>query len=255
MAAILPLRMRHRTNQVGAGPDALAGLDARSRGLHALTAQIKLLELEMEIELQVVHVPGKAMIQQGTDGLSRGVWMSELHPCVDQQSLTASIFAPIPIQPHLITYFTQMVGWDIHELKDSPWEHPLEGEELMHQLTYHFPPPEMARQTIIGFLEAWVESPRDTGAMFFIPRVIPLFWHGLSRHVEELGLVDAASIAPPPLLPIPVLVLCVKPHTPVLSTTRPPEHPNRSSIHRSWRHRQEAETVRSLQPIHLPPGY
>jgi hypothetical protein len=67
---------------------------SQSPALHLLVEQIKLLELELNIELQVVHVPGVVMIQQGTDGLSRGIWASELHPYANQQQLTASVFAP-----------------------------------------------------------------------------------------------------------------------------------------------------------------
>ncbi len=53
---------------------------SRSPELHRLVEQIKLLELELNIELQVVHVPGVVMIQQGTDGLSRGIWDRETQP-------------------------------------------------------------------------------------------------------------------------------------------------------------------------------
>jgi hypothetical protein len=30
----------------------------------------------MRCHLEVIHVPGKLMIHQGTDGLSRGLWMT-----------------------------------------------------------------------------------------------------------------------------------------------------------------------------------
>jgi hypothetical protein len=47
-----------------------------SSGLHALIEDIRLLELELNCTLKVVHVPGTIMIDQGTYGLSRGIWMS-----------------------------------------------------------------------------------------------------------------------------------------------------------------------------------
>ena len=43
-----------------------------SPGLHRLIKEIHLLELELECCLQVIHVPGLIMIDQGTDGLIRG---------------------------------------------------------------------------------------------------------------------------------------------------------------------------------------
>ena len=47
-----------------------------SPSLQALLRKIKLLEMELNCRLEVVHVPGLLMIQQKIDGLSRGVWAS-----------------------------------------------------------------------------------------------------------------------------------------------------------------------------------
>jgi hypothetical protein len=44
-----------------------------SPALHTLIEEIRMLELELDCSLQVVHVPGYLMINQGTDGLSRGI--------------------------------------------------------------------------------------------------------------------------------------------------------------------------------------
>ena len=67
---------------------------SRAAHLHALIEKIRLLELELQCHLQVVHVPGLVMIDQGTDSLSRGVWCSPLHSLPNQTSLAAEIFAP-----------------------------------------------------------------------------------------------------------------------------------------------------------------
>jgi hypothetical protein len=48
-------------------------------GLHTLILQIKTLVLQLQCHLVVIHAPGVVMIQQGTDGLSRGVWATSLH--------------------------------------------------------------------------------------------------------------------------------------------------------------------------------
>ncbi len=48
---------------------------SKSPNLHKLVTRIRRLELELDCYLQVVHVPGLVLIEQGTDGLSRGVWM------------------------------------------------------------------------------------------------------------------------------------------------------------------------------------
>jgi hypothetical protein len=54
--------------------------------------EIKRLELELGIQLQVVHVPGVVMVQQGSDGLSRGVWVTPFQAITDQRTLTAAVY-------------------------------------------------------------------------------------------------------------------------------------------------------------------
>ncbi|CAJ1966080.1 unnamed protein product [Cylindrotheca closterium] len=53
-----------------------------------LIGEIRLLELELDCMLQVVHVPGLVLISQGTDGLSRGVWMTPFIPTCQAPSST-----------------------------------------------------------------------------------------------------------------------------------------------------------------------
>jgi hypothetical protein len=73
-----------------------------SIGLHELWEEIRLIEVELEGSLQGVHVPGIALIGQGTGGLSRGVWASVLHNLAHQGSLSRRIFAPLPPDCHLV---------------------------------------------------------------------------------------------------------------------------------------------------------
>jgi hypothetical protein len=71
--------------------------------LHRLIVDINTLELELDCQIEVVHVPSTAMIVQDTDGLSRGVWVTPLHDPVNQKSLLAEVFAPIPFNATLGT--------------------------------------------------------------------------------------------------------------------------------------------------------
>jgi hypothetical protein len=50
-----------------------------SPSLHNLIRRIKILELRLKCRLEPIHVPGRLMILQGADGLSRGIWMSADH--------------------------------------------------------------------------------------------------------------------------------------------------------------------------------
>jgi hypothetical protein len=47
-----------------------------SEELHNLMLEIKILENLLECRIEAIHVPGTLVIDQGTDGLSRGLWMS-----------------------------------------------------------------------------------------------------------------------------------------------------------------------------------
>ena len=114
---------------------------SRSPGLQALVEQIRKHELILGCTLQVIHIPGSAMILQGTDGLSRGLWLSSLRPQVDQHVLTESIFRPASYDASHVGDYAALLGWDPATLVRSRWESPLTGGALLHRFTVHHPPP------------------------------------------------------------------------------------------------------------------
>jgi hypothetical protein len=66
---------------------------SKSPNLHKLITRIRRLELELDCYLQVVHVPGLVLIEQGTDGLSqecgcKGVRVLPLRTSLLRLSLT-----------------------------------------------------------------------------------------------------------------------------------------------------------------------
>jgi hypothetical protein len=73
---------------------------SRSPKLRVLVLELKRLELLHGCHLEVSHVPGDALIDEGTDGLSRGVWNTRLQ--VAQEFLMAELFEPFPLDPHLV---------------------------------------------------------------------------------------------------------------------------------------------------------
>lgn len=218
---------------------------SRSPGLHRLIRQVKLLELELDVDLQVVHVPGLVMISQGTDGLSRGIWTSLLHETVDQQRLNAAIFAPTAPDWGLIRRVAPLLGLDSIRWQESPWEAPLPGKALLHRGTVYFPPPELAQANIVRFLEAWVESAHDTCAIFVVPRVVTSRWRNLSRYVQEWGEIPASDLNNPPVLPIPIVILYVLPHVRMLPPRRERMDPNIPAKLRKA-HEREVEALRGL---------
>ena len=223
---------------------------SRSPELHKLVEQIQDLTLQLDCHLEVVHVPGVVMITQGTDGLSRGIWLSQLHPHVSQRDITRAVFDPLVPDWNLAVHYATLLGADsdmrLHEWT-CPW-----GKGLFDHLSVWFPPPELCRQCLIGILEAWVERPRTTSALIFVPRTLSRCWLGLSRHLQ---LVDTFSpsdvtLVSPPLLPIPILVLYLAPHTPVLPARRRMDSAPKPAGFR-W-HDREATRMRGLPPGNPP---
>lgn len=218
--------------------------------LHSLITEIKLIEQELRCSLQVIHVPGLLMIQQGTDGLSRGVWMSPLHHTVSQDVYTRAVFDPVPYCSLLAQqYVTQFCSNEVWVYQ--PWDQPWDTRQCLSRLTVWFPPPELARQAIAFMLETWVECPLTTSALFFIPRILLSAWRGLSRHLVELDCIrpHLTNLVCPPTLPIPIIVLHLPRHTRMYSTPRM-DSSTPSYITR-W-HREQATHMRGLPPRLLP---
>jgi hypothetical protein len=218
-----------------------------SPGLHALIEEIRLLELELDCSLQVIHVPGLIMIDQGTDGLSRGIWMSALQGLADSERLTQAVFEPLCFDPLLVESY--IVSYDLApSYTHCAWNSVWDATKCFDRLSVWFPPPEIARQVLIFMLETWAEKPLTTSSLFFIPRTVPAFWWGLSRHLIELPTIypHLTPLRYQPLLPIPIVVLYLPPHERFLSTkdrlawTAVPAN--------AFWHRQQAALLRRLPP-------
>ena len=170
--------------------------------------------------------------------------MSELHPSRCQAELARAVFDPLPVDLHLVRHYVTLTGctlpWRVHH-----WEYH-RGKHLFDHLSVWFPPPELARQCLIGILESWVERPRSSAALLFIPRTLSRCWLGLSRHVLLIDTIfpNKTPLRSPPLLPIPVLVLYIPPHVPSLPSPRPMGATPKPKGFR--RHEGAAERVRRL---------
>ena len=219
------------------------GSSSRSPGLHRLVVQIKDLEQELGCHLEVVHVPGTYLIMQGTDGLSRGVWLS---PQRQFTGINKAIFQPVPYTSQLHAWALDLLGLPrnqgYHIGSDLQWA----PRAIRHQPTFWTPAPELARQALVSFMHAWVQSPRDTSAIFLIPRILQREWGRISRHVHEVGVFRPSLLPPAVSYPslFPFVFLHVRPFVPALGPPRldspSPAKPN------NW-HRVQAEEVRGLQ--------
>jgi hypothetical protein len=218
-----------------------------SPGLHKLIEEIRLLELELDCSLQVIHVPGLIMIDQGTDGLSRGIWMSALQGLEDSGRLTQAVFEPLRFDRQLVESYINNYHL-AQQYVHCDWNAPWDARVCFDRLSVWFPPPELARQVLIFMLETWAERPLTSSSLFFIPRTVPAFWWGLSRHLVELPTIypHLTPLQYPPMLPIPIVVLYLPPHLRSLSTKDRLAY-SAVPANAFW-HRQQAALLRGLPP-------
>jgi hypothetical protein len=222
---------------------------ARNPDLHKVVRDIKAMEIKLKCRVEVVHVPGKTMIIQGTDGLSRGVWVSADR--LQRSSVEESRLAlqGIPFNEIMGKWALRATGLPMdtayqHHSDLSSWAY----ADIDQQWSIWTPSPEIARQAISHFLDYWVEHPWYTGAIFLIPRVFQRQWGHLSKSITELGIFQ------PRELPwgaryeslIPFVCLVCYPH---VRTLPKPEGMESVAIPKrlEWWHLAQAEQVRRMR--------
>ena len=215
---------------------------AKEAHLQVTVHAIKQLELELECQLIVIHVPGYLLIRQGTDGLSRGVWISALQERLPSRELLSQALAPVRFSPGWIEWLQAV--YHIHHLSPHPYQGshvPWSSSHVRGRHTIWTPRPEVASQTISFVLKAWIERPHDSSAVFVVPRVLTRDWQHLSRHIVTLGVLSPHDC---PFIHhlLPVVVLFLSPFICRLPTPRLDSYP----ISHSFEALREAELLRRL---------
>jgi hypothetical protein len=168
---------------------------SNSPKLHKLVRAIKLLEVLLGCRIEVIHVPGVLMVDEGTDGLSRGLWLSPQR--VHRSSLLESALALGPV------VYTHPLGQWALEICDLDRDTPFVIQQslddwsfasISDQTTIWIPSPEISRQALVKFLESWVETPARTRGIFLIPRIMQRDWGHLSKHVREVATVYPSTL-------------------------------------------------------------
>jgi hypothetical protein len=144
-----------------------------SPSLHKLIRQIKILELLLKCRLEPIHVPGRLMIQQGADGLSRGIWMPAEHvlrSSVEESRLTLN---SVPFNAILGAWALRQAGFPVQ----APYRHISDTDkwswaQIGNQISIWNPAPELAHQALTTFLDLWVEKSSTTAGIFLIPRIL-----------------------------------------------------------------------------------
>jgi hypothetical protein len=173
--------------------------------------------------------------------------MSALQGLEDSGRLTWAVFEPLYFDPCLVDSYTRTYHLAPQYIY-CDWNSIWDASKCFDRLCVWFPPPEIARQVLIFMLETWAERPLTTRSLFFIPRTVPTFWWGLSRHLVELPTIypHLTPLRYPPLLPIPIVVLYLPPHERSLSTKDRLAWPA-VPANAFW-HRQQAAMLRGLSP-------
>jgi hypothetical protein len=207
-------------------------------------------KLPNDVKLQMWK--GLVLIEQGTDGLSRGVWMSSCQHLASEDQLTKSIFDPLPFDLILVNRYTSQLHHDDRPWTYYHWDQPWKTRDCLGRFTVWFPPPELARQVLSFVLNAWMECPQITSGLFFVPRVLETTWRSMSRFLVEIDLIfpHKETLRSPPVLPIPIVVLYLAPHQRSLASPKRLERPADPPF--SHWHRKQATHMRGLPGRLLP---
>ncbi len=178
--------------------------------LHKLVREVRLLELEMGIRVEVIHVPGVLMIRQGTDGLSRGIVMPSFarsngvlplldifRPAEPSAALLSWVFSVAQV-PHQLQTLDWLFREDLDDWSRTP---------LLHRFTLWCPSPQFGRQCILEALLAWVEAPFDSGHLFIIPRIMQRDFGRMAKFVKFIGVFWDLPLSFVPVVPFLVFYL------------------------------------------------
>ena len=167
-----------------------------------------------------------------------------------ERSILAAIFAPTTFDLSLMNLIQHHLPTALSPFFYHDWSQPWNEELCFDRLTVWCPPPELGCQLITFLLNMWVEQPHTTLSLIILPRTCSASYRGLSKSILHIGTIDPQNtlLHFPPILPIPIEVLYLPPHTPCLSSSSRLEtlaHPNLK-----W-HKAQTEKMRRLPPVHI----
>jgi hypothetical protein len=192
--------------------------------------------------------PRELMVEEGTDGLSSGMWLSPqgfVRSSILEEATSAlgAVRFSLPLQNWVLTLLghDSNRGYPVHYDNDR-WEF----NEIYQKVYIWVPTPEVARQALVHFLQIYVEFPTCTEGIFIIPRVLQRDRGNISRAVVERGVFH------PTRLPkdcrysslIPFVGLHVPPHQRVLPSLRLDE--SSPAVHFPQWHTAQADHLRKL---------
>ena len=215
--------------------------------LHKLIRRLMFLLIKLDIHLEVVHVPGRHMISQQTDGLSRGLAFSNSRLSRSPREELLRLFRGLRYTPDLIPWLMTMTGrtWGHRPLQHIDSVGDWSFHDVVGRSTVWTPSPEWADQIVSTVVEFWTEAPLSTEAFFVIPRIFQRRWGRKNKHIVDWGALDPRVVPGAGDSDIPFVIL----HLPCHIRSLPPpvrlDRPSQPYRHR-W-HSEQAEYVRGLQ--------
>lgn len=166
--------------------------------LQELVRNIKLIAAEIGVILEVIHIPGLAMIRQGADPLSRGLWLAPDPRRLTPREELARLFAHVTLTPAIGDWILvrrasvdpRPVPLRWKEIKTGDSWHP---SRLMECATMWTPPPRIAAQAIEAAVAAWVEAPLTTEALFVIPHICTWSWRWVHKALQDIGILRSGQ--------------------------------------------------------------
>lgn len=182
---------------------------SKSRKLHNLVLRLRLLEMRYGMVIHVIHVSGKRMIAQGTDGVSRGFLMEGVMAGDDMLSFVDLGKSALERHPPLLDW---IMSWapegQTEVLEPEGWfetGHGITGGELDNKNVWiptHNPsnqcfiwaPPPAAADVALEELAKARHKRTDTYHIITIPRLMAPKWRRLFNKVCDFSFVVSPSL-------------------------------------------------------------
>ena len=194
--------------------------------LQQLLREIALEQQLQQCDLIPMHVAGKRLIYQGTDGLSRGQKNagSLAGDALDVRSYNPLASAPAPISAPLRRWITERHGTLAELWQPQQWT----AANIRGKTTLWMPPPLLAREAIRRFLRQRMVAPTTTAAVFLLPRRYTAPWRRLLRHFRTSSLPAGAGEHWPITEHEPLIVAYCPPWSPTQESTTKRDYTTRS---------------------------
>ena len=146
------------------------------------------MEISLNCHLICVHVPGTTMILQGTDGLSRGLSLSQFN--LRPTDLYDRLFRPLPPCPKIAQWALSLTTSSAKRVEDWGFVKDLDDWETKlstHSRLIWFPTAQTCRQAMTAASLNWSEHPLTHEHIFVVPRLCQRSFGRVNRHISFIG--------------------------------------------------------------------